>query len=101
MTRFQLSRPRTVVTYRSAAKFQQVSEKVVDLYTFVQDPDPSRIKLSTSKNGLFREGVELPDKPRISLRAPSVSLAKLLTSVSIRTDRQRRLLLSYFLAKAV
>lgn len=59
------------------------------------------MKLSASNNGLFREGVELPGEPRISLRAPSVPLTRLLALTSMRTDEQRRLLLSYLLAKAI
>lgn len=92
---------RSVAACRSAAKFQQVGEKVAELCTLVRDRDPSLVKLSASNNGLFREGVELPGEPRISLRAPSVSLARLLGSTSMTTNEQRRLLLSYLLAKAV
>lgn len=92
---------RSVAACRSTAKFQQVGEKITELCTLVRDRDPSLVKLSASNNGLFREGVELPGEPRISLRAPSVSLARLLSSASMRTDEQRRLLLSYLLAKAV
>ncbi|MBE3045211.1 hypothetical protein IMZ48_22195 [Candidatus Bathyarchaeota archaeon] len=92
---------RSVAACRSTAKFQQVGEEITELCTLVRDRDPSLVKLSASNNGLFREGVELPGEPRISLRAPSVSLARLLSSASMRNDGQRRLLLSYLLAKAV
>ncbi len=96
----------SVAAPRSAIKFkrdEENDEKIAELCTFVRNRDPSRVrvKLIADSHGLFQEGVELPGDPNISLQAPSVSLAKVLPSASMRADEQRRLFLSYLLAKAV
>jgi len=60
-----------------------------------------RLQLSASSSGLYDHGRELPILgKRFALHSPSVSLADILGSVELQ-DRDRRLLLSYLLSKAV
>ncbi|KAH6869555.1 hypothetical protein B0T10DRAFT_281115 [Thelonectria olida] len=75
-------------------------KKISDFCKLLQSQELGCLKLRASSGGLFDDGIEL-SRDGISLQAPSVSLARVLASASLNKDSQRKLLLSYLLAKAV
>ncbi|KAK6523154.1 hypothetical protein TWF694_006049 [Orbilia ellipsospora] len=90
---------------RAKAKSQRFAtngEKIRDFCRLIRSRELGRLNLSASNRGLFDDGLELtPNKNDLSLRTPSISLADVLASTNLRSDPQRKLLLSYLLAKAV
>lgn len=92
-------------TRRSKARYKEIGSSIVELCSLLREDDTSRLKLRSTNRRLFQEGAELRmslvGKPLISLTSPSVSLASLISASSLRGQMQRRLVLSYLLAKAV
>jgi len=82
-------------------RFAQAGTKVSDFCKLLRSQELGRLRLRASSGCLFDDGIELlPRGDGISLQAPSVSLAKVLASASLNKETQRKLLLSYLLAKA-
>lgn len=99
MTRSDTSNP---TTESNAPRFVQTGKMISNFCRRIRSPELGRLKLSVSRSALFDEGIELlPKGNGISLQAPSVPLEKVLASGSLDKDGQRKLLLSYLLAKAV
>jgi hypothetical protein len=79
----------------------QSGREVSDFCALMRSDELGRLKLTASQNRLFDEGTDLFDpQATISLQAPSVSLGRVLESASLKGDVQRKVLLSYLLAKA-
>ncbi|KAF3094396.1 hypothetical protein TWF103_010590 [Orbilia oligospora] len=82
--------------------FARKGDEIRDFCDLVRSRALGRLNLSVSSRGFFDDGLELaPSKRELSLRTPSISLADVLVSTSLRSDNQRKLLLSYLLSKAV
>ncbi|TGJ75267.1 hypothetical protein EYR41_002205 [Orbilia oligospora] len=82
--------------------FARKGDEIRDFCDLVRSRALGRLNLSVSSRGFFNDGLELaPSKRELSLRTPSISLADVLVSTSLRSDNQRKLLLSYLLSKAV
>ncbi|KAF3282229.1 hypothetical protein TWF970_001643 [Orbilia oligospora] len=82
--------------------FARSGDKIRDFCGLIRSRELGRLNLSVSSRGFFDDGLELaPSKRDLSLRTPSISLAGVLASTSLRSDNQRKLLLSYLLSKAV
>jgi hypothetical protein len=85
-----------------SARIAHTGRAVSDLCSLICSEELGLLKLTASSNGLFDEGIELcNDEHNISLRAPSVPLARILRSADLKQDMMRKVLLSYLLAKAV
>jgi hypothetical protein len=85
-----------------SARIAQAGQEVSDLCNLICSETLGRLKLAASRNSLFQEGVDAAyNEHNLSLRAPSVPLARILGSSDLQQDLRRRLLLSYLLAKAV
>lgn len=83
-------------------RFARSGKKVSDFCKLIRSQELGCLRLRASSGGLFDDGIELLSRgDGISLQAPSVSLARVLASASLNEDSQRKLLLSYLLAKAV
>lgn len=73
-----------------------------DLCKLICSDEFGILKLTAHSNGLFDEGIELcTDGNNISLRSPSVPLARILPSTDLKHNTMRKISLSYLLAKAV
>ncbi|KAF3206925.1 hypothetical protein TWF106_000532 [Orbilia oligospora] len=82
--------------------FARKGDEIRDFCDLVRSRALGRLNLSVSSRGFFDDGLELaPSKRELSLRTPSISLADVLVSTNLRSDNQRKLLLSYLLSKAV
>ncbi|KAK6519709.1 hypothetical protein TWF506_000009 [Arthrobotrys conoides] len=85
-----------------SVRFEHPGERVPDFCSLIRSRNLGRLSLSAFNHAFFDDGFPLPpSKKALSLRTPSISLAQVLTSPSLRNDNQCKLLLSYFLAKAV
>ncbi|KAF2821889.1 hypothetical protein CC86DRAFT_101901 [Ophiobolus disseminans] len=79
----------------------QAGTRVSDFCTLVRSEELGRLKLTASRGVLFDEGTDLPiNESQISLRTPSVPLTRILSSVSLKSDLERKILISYLIAKA-
>ncbi|KAI9662763.1 MAG: hypothetical protein M1829_006158 [Trizodia sp. TS-e1964] len=88
-------------TESNGLRFKQTGKKILGFCRLIRSQELGRLKLSASGSGLFDEGVESFKGNGFSPQAPSVSLARVLKSASLNKDEQRKVLLSYLLAKAV
>lgn len=85
-----------------AVRFVQTGSCVLDFCKLISSQELGRLRLQVSGGHLFDDGLDFSSrKDGISLKPPSVSLASVLASASLGNDSQRKLLLSYLLAKAV
>ncbi|USP74754.1 S8 family peptidase [Curvularia clavata] len=79
----------------------QSGTKVLDFCKLLRSQELGCLRLDASSGCLFDQGIELSlREDGISLQAPSVSLERVLGLKSLQNEIQRKLLLSYLLAKA-
>ncbi|KAK6332694.1 hypothetical protein TWF730_004353 [Orbilia blumenaviensis] len=89
-------------TKYGSLQYARTGGKIQDFCDLILSRELGRLSLCASSYGFFNDGFKLPPHQNgLSLWTPSVSLAEVIPSTSLRSDNQRKLLLSYLLAKAV
>ncbi|KAF4976943.1 hypothetical protein FDECE_18415 [Fusarium decemcellulare] len=85
----------------SHVRFSAPDEEITNFCKLLDSVELGCLNISASSDCLFDGGTEIPPRQHnISLQTPSVSLATVLASASLDKDSQKKLLLSYLLAKA-